>query len=262
MTMTRRKIVQIDEQKCDGCGLCVPACAEGAIQIIEGKAKIVNERYCDGLGACLGECPRGAITVEEREAVAYNQAAVEKHLALLKQKFVPLQTLSAGCPGSTARQFKAPSTAAAEKSSLAGVSRLSHWPVQLKLVPPQAPFLKNADILFCADCVPFAVPDFHERYLAGRAVLVGCPKLDDLNYYYEKLKVLFAEASPGKITVLKMEVPCCSGIARAVIKARHEVCEQVPVDIYTIGIQGGCRRESIPSKLSAEEFSIDDGKRL
>ncbi|MFZ5981540.1 MAG: 4Fe-4S binding protein [Candidatus Zixiibacteriota bacterium] len=262
--MPVRKIVKIDEEKCDGCGLCVPACAEGAIQIINGKARVVNDLYCDGLGACLGECPRGAITVEEREAAAYDEKAVEVHLARLRLmkapgvrletapvKSVPLPAGHGGCPGSAARQLRpaesSPSTAVTPPLQ----SRLGHWPVQLMLVPPGAPFLKNADILICADCVPFAVPDFHNRYLAGRAVLVGCPKLDDLNYYYEKLKVIFAEARPRKITVLKMEVPCCSGIAGAALKARNETTAEVPVDIFTIDVRGGEFCESVPAGTAA-----------
>ena len=249
--MPVRKIVKIDEEKCDGCGLCVPACAEGAIQIIEGKAKVINEMYCDGLGACLGECPQGAITVEERQAPDYNQAEVDKHLARQQQKSPELQPLHAGCPGAAARQFAPPKENVQPAAGGSLQSQLGHWPVQLMLVPPHAPFLKNADLLICADCVPFAVPDFHGRYLAGRAVLVGCPKLDDLNHYYEKFKAIFAQASPQRISVLKMEVPCCSGIAQAALKARNETAPHIPVDIYTIGVRGGDFCESVPAGTAA-----------
>ncbi|MBN1211900.1 MAG: 4Fe-4S binding protein [candidate division Zixibacteria bacterium] len=245
--MSVRKIVKIDEEKCDGCGLCVPACDEGAIQIIDGKARVVNEMFCDGLGACLGECPRGAITIEERQAPDYNQAEVERHLAHLKRKAPELQPLHTGCPGTAVRRFTPPKENIPPPSADSRQSQLGHWPVQLMLVPPHAPFLKNADLLICADCVPFAVPDFHDRYLSGRAVLVGCPKLDDLNLYYEKFKALFVQADPCRITVLKMEVPCCSGIAGAALKARNESAPHIPVDIYTIGVRGGEFSKSVPA---------------
>jgi len=262
--MPLRKIVKIDEEKCDGCGLCIPACAEGAIQLIDGKARVVDDMYCDGLGACLGECPQSAITVEEREATAYDEEAVEQHLLrmqLNKSQATPLETVPVksapiptghgGCPGSAARQFNPQSPVQSAPQEMSLQSQLGHWPVQLMLVPPHAPFLKDADILICADCVPFAVPDFHNRYLAGRAVLVGCPKLDDLNFYFEKLKAIFAEAKPRKITVLKMEVPCCTGIAQAALKARNEAMVNIPVDIYTIGVRGGEFCESVPAGSAA-----------
>ncbi len=283
--MSVRKIVKIDEEKCDGCGLCVPSCAEGAIQIIDGKARLVNEVFCDGLGACLGECPQDAITIEEREADDFNEAAVEKHLASMKQhtngpvaarenppqldeaaccpgaetepEAIPSRRVAfsrpaaPACPGSAMRQFshKASHSQPGHRSSVP--SRLGHWPIQLMLVPPQAPFLKNADLIICADCVPFTVPDFHDRYLAGRVVLVGCPKLDDLNYYYEKFKEIFREAKPSALTVLRMEVPCCGGIVQAAVQARNETAPDMPVDIHTIGIQGGIRNESVPAGKAA-----------
>ena len=234
--MAVRKIVRIDEELCDGCGLCVPACAEGAIQIIDGKARLVSEMYCDGLGSCLGECPQGAITIEERQAEDFDPKAVETHLASLKEEPTPQPLHHAGCPGAAMRQLKvAPAQAAADSPR---PSQLGQWPVQLMLVPPTAPFLKDADILLCADCVPFAVADFHERFLTGRALLVGCPKLDDLQHYYEKLKVILTEARPKRLTVMKMEVPCCNGIAQIALKARQELAPDLPVDVITIGIDG------------------------
>ncbi len=251
--MAIRKIIEIDEEKCDGCGDCVPSCAEGAIQIIDGKAKVVSETYCDGFGACLGECPQGAITMVEREAPEYNEEAVKKHLAELdKKKITPLPVIESspipavahgGCPGSAMKRFDRPQQA--QQVDVGGniKSQLHHWPIQLMLVPPHAPFLKGADILVCADCVPFTVPDFHNRYLAGRALIVGCPKLDDLKYYYEKLKDIIKEAAPQKLTVLKMEVPCCTGIAQVTIKARNEVAPEIPVEVITLGIQGGSYAE-------------------
>lgn len=253
--MAIRKIIEIDEEKCDGCGECVPSCAEGAIQIIDGKAKVVSETYCDGFGACLGECPQGAITMVEREAPEYDEEAVKRHLAELdKKKMTPLPTIEPapmstpvheGCPGSAMRRFDRPAQAQATDTGSNFQSQLRHWPVQLMLVPPHAPFLKGADILVCADCVPFTVPDFHSRYLAGRALLVGCPKLDDLQYYREKLKDIIREAAPRKLTVLKMEVPCCTGIAQAAIQARNEVAPDIPIEVITLGIQGGSYLENI-----------------
>ena len=250
--MAVRKIVEIDEEKCDGCGLCVPACAEGAIQIIDNKAKVVSETYCDGLGACLGECPQNAITIVEREAPDFNEEAVRKHLSALKkeelQPFPAAVARSGGCPGSAIRQFSNSASGKIKPASVPIESQLRHWPVQLMLVPPQAPFLRNADILICADCVPFTIPDFHSRFLAGRSLVVGCPKLDNLQYYYDKLKDIFRIANPQRLTVVKMEVPCCNGIAEGTIKARNETAPEIPLDIYTLGIRGGSFCENIPAR--------------
>jgi hypothetical protein len=218
-----RKIIRIDEEKCNGCGLCIPNCHEGAIKIVNGKAKLVSDAHCDGLGACLGHCPQDALTVEERVADAFDEEVVQRDLSK-KEK------------SENAENTENPE------------SQLSHWPVQLRLVPPAAPFLQGSDLLICADCVPFAVPDFHSRYLAGRAVLVGCPKLDDLEHYREKLKAVFAEAKPGRVTVLRMEVPCCGGLAQAVMEARDRVIPDTPLEIHTIGIQGGILRQEIGKK--------------
>ncbi len=257
--MAARNIVKIDEEKCDGCGDCVLACAEGAIQIIDGKARLVSDTYCDGLGACLGECPQGAITVEEREASDFDEAAVRQHLSKLRQDSPPGQTvltphhakepdsLPCGCPGSALQQFDTPSTARVSRGNQPVMpSQLGHWPVQLMLIPPHAPFLKNADLLICADCVPFTVPDFHFRYLTGRAVVVGCPKLDDLQHYFEKLKDIFREAAPRSITILKMEVPCCHGIAQAAVQARNETAQETPIEVHTIGIKGEIESQTPP----------------
>ncbi|MFH2035268.1 MAG: 4Fe-4S binding protein [Candidatus Zixiibacteriota bacterium] len=256
--MAIRKIVEIDESKCDGCGDCVMSCAEGAIQIIDGKAKVVNDSLCDGFGVCLGECPQGAISIIEREAPEYDEEAVKKHLAGLNRKHEEkpqpnpqqLHTIGAvggGCPGSAMRRFEKLNTPHKMSGHVNIQSELQQWPVQMMLVPPHAPFLKNADILVCADCVPFAVPDFHSRYLAGRALLVGCPKLDNLDFYFEKFKEIFKTARPQRLTVVKMEVPCCTGIAQAVIQARNEIAPEIPVDVYTVGIQGGDIREQYPA---------------
>ncbi len=232
--MSVRKIVKIDEEKCNGCGQCVTACAESAIEIIDGKAKLVSDVYCDGLGACLGECPQDAITIEEREAPGFDEEAVEHRQAALKKP----GPLPCGCPGTAVRTMGA-KPAAAPDAGESGTSQLGHWPVQLRLVPPGAPFLKGADLLISADCVPFAVPDFHERYLAGRAVLVGCPKLDDIEFYREKLKDIFREAAPRSVTVLRMEVPCCAGIVHAVRQARDEAAPDCPLEVHTVSISNG-----------------------
>jgi Pyruvate/2-oxoacid:ferredoxin oxidoreductase delta subunit len=243
--MAVREIIRIDEDKCDGCGDCVVSCAEGAIQIIDGKARLIKDQYCDGIGACIGDCPQDALTIEHREASDYNEAAVMEHLAegapALK---VPMPNLS-GCPGSAMRTL-APAAALSGASGADIPSQLAQWPIQLMLVPPDAPFLQGADLVICADCVPFAVPDFHTRYLTGRAVLVGCPKLDDLQFYHQKLAAIFREARPRRITVLRMEVPCCGGIAQASIQARNETSPQTPLVVHTIGIQGGIAEEAAP----------------
>ncbi len=235
--MSVRNVIRIDEEKCDGCGDCVSACHEGAIAVINGKAKLVSESYCDGLGNCLGECPRGAISIEEREAGEY----IVGLPVLPKSAPSPCHSSGASpfqCPGSAARQFQPKADLTRVEISEAPASQLSHWPVQLKLVAPNAPFLHQADILVCADCVPFALPDFHTSYLKGRVVLVGCPKLDDLNFYYEKLKTIFELNRPAGITVLKMQVPCCNGIAQAAMQARNECAPDTPIDVVTIGIEG------------------------
>lgn len=250
--MAVRKIIVIDEEKCDGCGDCVAACAEGAIKIIDGKAKLISDTYCDGLGACLGDCHAGAIKIIEREAVEFDDAAVARHLASQKMA-LPVAPPSGGCPGSAMRQFDGPPQAAKASAPAAQTSSqpvypslLNHWPIQLMLVPPGAPFLAGADLVVCADCVPFTVPDFHARYLNGRAVLIGCPKLDDLNFYFEKLQAIFAQAQPSRITVLRMEVPCCGGIADAAIQARERSASQVPLEVHTIGVRGSIQQEVIP----------------
>jgi Pyruvate/2-oxoacid:ferredoxin oxidoreductase delta subunit len=256
--MAVRNIIEIDEEKCDGCGLCVPSCAEGAIRIVDGKAKLISETYCDGLGACLSECPQDAIRMVQREAHEYDEKAVEKHLKETSDSgrvMIPGPSprplhIGGGCPGSAMRSLT-PERRAAESAPTGVRSALGHWPVQLMLVPPHAPFLKGTDLLICADCVPFAVPNFHSKYLAGRSLLVGCPKLDDLTYYREKLKAILAEASPRSITVLKMEVPCCTGIAQATLEARDETLPELSVTVETIGIRGGAFTEHVEPQSKA-----------
>lgn len=218
----KRKIVRIDEEKCNGCGLCVPSCAEGAIAIVDGKARLIGDRLCDGLGACLGECPRGAITIEEREAEEFEAAATGVHD-------------HAGCPGSRARTM-ARGTAAPGPAVVQAHSELGQWPVQLTLVSPGAPYFKGADLLVAADCVPFAMPDFHRRFLRGRAVAVGCPKLDDAEAYVEKLAEIIRRNDLARLTVVHMEVPCCFGLSRIVGAALAKSGRTVPVEEITVGL--------------------------
>lgn len=233
-----RKIIRIDEDLCTGCGECVTACEEGALEVIDGKARVIKESFCDGLGACIGECPEGALTIEERPADAFDEEAVKRHLAERDRAGSPARTPAMPmCPAAALRTFEPAGQAAPVDADLP--SMLGHWPIQLRLVPPDAPFLKGADLIVCADCVPFAVPDFHARYLTGRSVVIGCPKLDDIEYYQDKLKEMFAQARPARVTVLRMEVPCCGAMARAVLEAGREAFPDMPVDVHTIGIRGG-----------------------
>ena len=241
--MAFRKIIEIDEAKCDGCGLCISACAEGALKLVDGKARVVSDTFCDGLGACLGECPQGALKIIERDAPEFDETAVEVHLAGRpgpQPLSVPQAPTPGGCPGTAVRQFTPPIAPGARPFQTGDVpTKLGQWPVQLMLVPPHAPFLREVDLLVCADCVPFAVADFHQRYLDGRVVVVACPKLDDLQHYLEKLTQMFAIARPSRITVLKMEVPCCGGIAQAAVAARNQATPDIPLEVHTVSIQGG-----------------------
>ena len=249
--MPVRDIIIIDEEKCDGCGHCVDACAEGALDIIHGKARLVSDFLCDGFGECLGSCPQDALTIEKREARKFDESKVKENIEM-KQNKDHKQDLPCGCPGSNIQMLS--QTVKAQDSPqerTSNRSQLGHWPVQLKLVPPSAPFLRDADLLICADCVPFAVPDFHRRYLKDHAVVVGCPKLDDLQYYYEKLKDIYKQARPQRITVLKMEVPCCNGLAEASLKARDEVAPDIEAEVHTIKIKGGIEIEMIAAKAEA-----------
>ena len=236
----KRNIVSIDEEKCDGCGLCVTACAEGAIRIIDGKAKLVSDTYCDGLGACLGECPQGAITIEEREADEFDPKAVEEHLAKQNpEKTTSKEKLPCGCPGSSVRTLKPAerdSTATTEERH--SFSTLSNWPVQIKLVPVQGPYFEGKKLLIAADCVPFSFADFHERFLRGKTLLVGCPKLDDAQFYLDKLSQIFAINDIKDIEVLYMEVPCCFGMVKIVEKALEKIDKSIPVEYTKISIGG------------------------
>jgi ferredoxin len=243
--MSKRNIVRIDETLCNGCGDCLASCHEGALALVDGKARLVGDVYCDGLGACLGECPQGAITVEEREAEAFDEVAVEKRKLTGRSRLRVLGApaaegpVTSGCPGSALRTLSPSLAGPAAASPASGGSRLGHWPVQLRLVPSSAPFLAGADVVVCADCVPFAVPDFHARYLGGRAVVVACPKLDDAADMEARLAALVRHARPRRMTVVRMEVPCCAGIASAALRAAEQAGADFPVEEHVAGISGG-----------------------
>lgn len=294
-----RKVVHIDEERCNGCGVCIPACAEGALQIVDGKARLIGDRYCDGLGACLGECPEGAITIEEREAEEFQEPAVEcqghdssghghaagahgqaphghSHAAgthghgagghghpepgsrqaqggqpgpdlpcgcpsssvmrLERQEAEP--TLACGCPSSSVTRLEGREAAAAPAAGIDRSPQLSHWPVQLTLVPPTAPFLKDADVVLTADCVPFAYSSFHQDFLKDHAVIVACPKLDDFQAHLSRLTEIVRRSGLRSVTAVRMEVPCCSGLTHMAEEAIRRSGRDVPLDEVVIGIKG------------------------
>lgn len=235
-TTVLRKIVRIDEEKCDGCGVCVPSCAEGALQIIDGKAKLISEQYCDGLGACLGECPQGALIIEERDADEFDDEAVEQHL---KEPEQAAETLPCGCPSTTVTQFERQEAREVDlKEPAHQKSMLGHWPVQLTLIPPSAPFLQGADLMLAADCVPFAYAGFHHDLLQGHALLIACPKLDDAQAHLEKLTSVLREAHIKSLTVAHMEVPCCFGLIRMAEQAVLASGQDIPLKEVTVGVKG------------------------
>jgi NAD-dependent dihydropyrimidine dehydrogenase PreA subunit len=237
----KRKIIEIDEDLCDGCGQCVPSCAEGAIQIIDGKARLITDIYCDGLGACLGECPTGALKIVEREAEDFDEEAVERHLSSMAAREKSQKIGAAGCPGSQIQIF-GPSESCEETNTPStqenGSSELSHWPIQIRLVPPTASFLKGADLLVVADCVPVAYPKFHRDFLTGKAMLMGCPKFDNAQEYVEKFADIFRTADIKSITIPIMEVPCCRGLPAIIEKGMDLAGKNIPVEKVVIGKQG------------------------
>jgi ferredoxin len=271
----QRQIIRIDEEKCDGCGVCVDGCPEGALQMIDGKARLISEITCDGLGACIGECPQGAITVEEREAAPYDERATLdnllpkgantlkahlKHLhqhgqtTFLDQALAYLQELGAavpdykekpmecGCPGSAPRDLSRPAAAGPTEGL---VSQLSQWPVQLHLISPLNPVFTGADVLLAADCVPFAMADFHSRWLAGKKLAIACPKLDQgQEIYLDKLTALVRDARINTLTVMIMEVPCCGGLLRLAQAAVERAGRKVPVKAVVVGVRGDLVEEA------------------
>ena len=268
----RRQIIRIDDDKCTGCGECIPNCPEGALQIIDGKARLLSDLFCDGLGACIGHCPEGAITVEERDAEPYDErrvmanvvghgantiAAHLRHLrdhgeqgylaealAYLRDQGIDIPEDAApspspgGCPGARLMEFGDRAEATDEPPNPPAASRLRQWPVQITLVPPQAPYLRDADVLIAADCVPFAYGSFHEDFLKGKVVLVGCPKLDDTGPYRRKLAAVFQHSGIRSIQVVHMEVPCCFGLVHLVKQALADAGSAIPLSLVKIGIRG------------------------
>ncbi|MHB1125741.1 MAG: ATP-binding protein [Bacillota bacterium] len=258
----QRLMIKIDEGKCTGCGLCVPSCAEGALRIIDGKARIVNEVYCDGLGACLGDCPEGALSLEEQEVLPFDEEAVKVHLSgqtgethgcpstasrvLHREESrhdhgtkgvgSAENVLPCGCPASSERVLDRPSTGAAAPGPVA--SQLAHWPVQLELVSPRAPFLRDSDLLVAADCVPFAYAGFHQNLLQGHTLLIGCPKLDDASGYVKKLAMIIAQNKPRSITVAHMEVGCCFGLTQIVQEAIKQSGVNIPMHTVIVSVDG------------------------
>jgi len=268
----KRQIIEIDEKKCTGCGECIPNCPEGALQIIDGKARLVSDLFCDGLGACIGNCPEGAISTVEREAEPYNEAKVMENIIkagpntikahlnhlkdhsqtefytqaveILKNKNIPVPDMKneaecthAGCPGMAARSIERAGLSDAVPGSLN--SELRQWPVQLHLLNPHASYLKNADLLVSADCAPFAFADFHRKFLKGRIVINFCPKLDQgIDRYVEKLAEIFSSADIRSVTIIRMEVPCCGGIENIIRHALHKAGKSMSLKTFVISIQG------------------------
>ncbi|HPM43461.1 MAG TPA: 4Fe-4S binding protein [Candidatus Omnitrophota bacterium] len=272
--MAKRKIIKIDEDKCNGCGECIPNCPEGALQIIEGKARLVSDLFCDGLGACIGHCPQGAIDIEERETEAYSErkvmeniikqgpAVIAAHLKHLKEhnefkllgeamEFMKEKGLAApeldaehnhssgGCPGSRIIDRRTVGSAKMDQSvGVKAQSELEQWPIQINLVPENAPYLKNADLLIAADCVPFAYANFHRDLLKGKTLLVGCPKLDDLEFYREKVGRIIKNNELKSVTYVHMEVPCCFGLISIIEDAIASSGKNIPFKDVTITLQG------------------------
>ena len=230
--MAARKIIKIDEEKCDGCGVCLTNCAEGALILVNGKARLAGESYCDGLGACLKDCPRGAITIEEREAKPFDEHEAAAHQGRGQQPHP-------ACPGSLNRSLQRPRDAAAPAANTS--SELVNWPVQLKLVNPSAPFLQGAELLLAADCVPFAYPDFHAKFSRGKPVVIGCPKLDDTDFYFKKLCEIVRTAQPRSVTVIRMEVPCCGGLTHLAQQVLSATQAKIPLTEVIIGTDGKIR---------------------
>lgn len=234
---TMRKIIEIDDTLCDGCGQCVPSCAEGAIQIIDGKARVISDNLCDGLGACLGECPVGALKIVEREADEFDEESVEAHLNTIEEKEIPESPApECGCPSLQMKTFAADKPA--DGSPAAGFSALTHWPIKIRLVPPKAPFLKNADLLVLADCAGVAHTRLHEELLNGKIVMMGCPKFDNADEYIQKFAEIFKTAGIKSVTVATMEVPCCSGLPWIVKKGLEKSGKSVPLSEIVINPKG------------------------
>lgn len=237
--MTVRKIIRVDEEKCNGCGQCVVDCAEAALQIVDGKAKLVKEIYCDGLGACLGGCPTGALSIIERDAEPFDEHATEKHVEEVKK----MKETPCGCPGTRSVDFSGRSNAAPGGGDT--VPELTNWPIQLKLVAPKAPYFQDADLLIAADCSAFSTVNFHSQFIKGKKVIIACPKLDDAQFYYEKLTEMFRDNEIKSVSVVRMEVPCCGGLGIIVKKAIQDSGREIPYKETIIGIKGDILSEGM-----------------
>jgi ferredoxin len=238
----KRKIIDINDDLCDGCGNCVPSCAEGALQMVDGKARLMGELYCDGLGACLGDCPTGALTIVEREAEEFDEEAVEEllkksHAAENEAAMIPME----GCPSTQIQTFAHETPCQSANRPVVqggGASALSHWPVQVRLVPPHASFLKGADLLVAADCTPVAYPQFHRDFLEGKVVMVGCPKFDDKDEYIQKFEQIFQTANIHSVTVVVMAVPCCSALPVLVKRGMDKAGRKIRIEEVVISARG------------------------
>lgn len=248
MAKVTRQVIHIDEQLCDGCGQCVPSCAEGAIQIIDGKAKLVADKYCDGLGACLGECPTGALSFEEREAEEYDENAVAQHLVAEGRTPLPSHHMQipvsksyhapSGCPSSRTQQIQPLRSSTSDPSAPNQPSELRQWPIKLYLVNPSAPYFKDADILLAADCAAFAYGSLHSDFIRDKAILIGCPKFDDFQVYVQKLTSIITQNNLKSITVLHMEVPCCFGLISVAKQAIADSGRDVPLVEKVVKLDG------------------------
>ena len=248
--MAIRDIVKINEDLCDGCGKCIPDCVEGALKLVNGKARLVKEIYCDGLGACLGSCPRGAISIEKRDASEFDEEAarifMEQKKATRPVYLPSVPSIStAACPGMAARQlYPAKNVVSSpEAPPSPASSSLGHWPVQLSLVSPDAPYFQGSELLLTADCAPVAVPDFHSRFLQGRSIAVACPKLDDIQPHLDKLTNILCRSDIRSIQVLRMEVPCCSGLTRLAQSALQASGKRIPLKETIISINGQVKEQ-------------------
>ncbi|OQX11510.1 MAG: 4Fe-4S ferredoxin [Desulfobulbaceae bacterium A2] len=242
---TMRKIIEINEELCNGCGQCVPDCAEGSLEIIDGKARLVAEKYCDGLGACLKSCPTGALQVVERESEAFDEHAVEAYLAAKNQPPAPTATPS-GCPSAKIQLFSpsaGPCQTANTPTRQQGTSALGHWPVQIRLIPPTAPFLHGCDLLVAADCSAVAYAGLQQDFLRGRVVMMGCPKFDDAAMYVQRFTDIFRSAAIKSLTLLIMEVPCCGTMSSIIAQALSQSGATIPVREVVIGTDGSLRDE-------------------
>jgi ferredoxin len=232
-----RKIIHIDEEKCNGCGLCASACHEGAIDMVDGKAKLVRESFCDGFGDCLPGCPTGAITFEEREAPAYDEQAVKQAQEAQRMESTNHAHHQGGCPGSRMMQFAHAEEATAPATYGRPVSRLAQWPCQIKLVPTQAPFFDGAKLLIAADCTAYAYANMHEEFMRGKVTIIGCPKLDDVDYA-DKLTAIIRDNDIQSVTIVRMEVPCCGGLQQAAQNALQASGKFIPWQVVTISRDG------------------------